>query len=184
MKAPFTRRRRPDRSKRRPVSLGKTTTAVVPPAQAIVERFQHILAEIERLPLPAGREGTELLDCARFASACIEKIFAKARDLLLKEPDAIPHWHCTKSTQRVLSKDAAKVFEALLRVDSALTFEEFLAACSTNLTAVRKLIAEHNPQLTVGEVEFELNRVLKDLISHDAIARLSRAKDKQIELSL
>jgi hypothetical protein len=56
-----------------------------------------------------------------------------------------------------------------------------LANSGASLTAVRKLIAEHNPQLTVDEVEFELNRVLKDLISHDTIARLSRSKERQIE---
>ena len=83
---------------------------------------------------------------------------------------------------RTLSKDTARVFDAIS--GHGLTIEQFLEACTTSLTALRKLLAERNPEWTADEIEFTLNRALVDLVSFDSIVRLSRSKDRQLKLEL
>jgi hypothetical protein len=154
------------------------------PVQAIVERMQHVLAEIDHLPLPIGKLGCQFLDCLELCDKIREKVRSKARDLLLKEPGIIPHWHVSETAQRRLSPDTARVFDALSREDDRLTPSEFLEACTTNLGALRKLLVERDPELSPDELEHALNRALVDLISYDTVTSLSRSKSKQIELSL
>jgi hypothetical protein len=59
-----------------------------------------------------------------------------------QQVDAILGWHVSETPQRTLSRDTARVFEALSREDDTLSPERFIEACSTNLGAVRKLLAE------------------------------------------
>jgi hypothetical protein len=183
MKAPLTRRRRAI-SDAVPGSLKKITTASAPPAQAIVERLQHVLADIDNLPLPTGKLGCQFLDALELLDKIREKVRQKARELLLKEPGIIPHWHVSETVQRTLSKNTLQVFIAAAHADNGLTGEEFITACTTSLGALRKLLAERNPHWSADEIERTLNGVLAELISYDTVTRLSRSKDKQIELSL
>jgi hypothetical protein len=85
---------------------------------------------------------------------------------------------------RTLSKNTARVFDALVRADDGLSLEAFVEVCTTSLTALRKLLAERNPDWTPDELEHLLNRALADLISYERITRLSRSKDRQLNLSL
>jgi hypothetical protein len=62
--------------------------------------------------------------------------------------------------------------------------EQFLEVCSTNLTALRKLLAEQNPDWSPDEIEHVLNRAFSDLISYEHVAHLARSKDKHPSLSL
>jgi hypothetical protein len=133
------------------------------------------------MALPTGQLGCEFLDALKLTERISDKIFAKARKLLLEQPGAIANWHCSEHPQRVLSKDTLKVFETL---GGKLTPEEFMAACSTSLTALRKAFSERNPHLSPDEIEHVLNRALVDLISYDSIIRLSGAKDRQLKLEL
>ena len=95
------------------------------------------------------------------------------------------HRLIAETAQRRLSPaDTARVFDALSREDDTPSPERFLEACTTNLGAVRKLLAERNPDWSPDEIEHVLNRVLVDLIHYETVTRLSRSKDKQIELSL
>jgi hypothetical protein len=159
------------------------TTPEIPNAQAKVEGFQHALAALDNLPLPTGSTATELLDTCKFAQAFCEKVFKKARELLRREPGAIPNWAISEIPQRTLSKDTLRIFDALSRAD-LLDAEEFMAACSTSLTALPSALAERNPHWSVDEIEHVLNRALSDLISFEKVIRLSRFKSRQIELSL
>ena len=54
---------------------------------------------------------------------------------------------------------------------------------SYRLTEVRELLSERNPQWGPEQVEYELNRILANLISHEKVTRLSRCKD-QLEFPL
>jgi hypothetical protein len=183
MKAPPKRKRRAI-ADAAPRSLKKITTAVIPPAQLIVERLQHVLSDIDSLPLPTGKLGCRFLDALELCDKIREKVRQKARELLGKEPGIIPHWHASETSTRTLSKNTLQVFIASAHADNGLTAEEFITACTTNLGALRKLLAERNPDWTPDELERALNRALSDLISYDTVTRLSRSKDKQIELSL
>jgi hypothetical protein len=153
-------------------------------AQAAIEGLQHVLAELDRLPLPVGKLGCQFLDALELCDKIREKVRQKARELLLKEPGIIPHWHASETSQRVLSKNTLKVFIAAAHADNSLTAEEFITYCTTNLGALRRLLAERNPDWSPDEIEHVLNHALVDLISYDTVTRLSRSKDRQLNLSL
>ena len=107
-------------------------------AQAVVERLQHLLADLDRLPLPIGPLGRQFLDALELCDKIRDKVRSKARELLLKSPGMIPCWHVSEVPQRVLSRDTMRVFDALSREDDRLTPEQFLEACTTSLTAARR----------------------------------------------
>jgi hypothetical protein len=154
------------------------------PEREIVQRLQYALAEIDRLPLPIGKLGCQFLDALELCDKIREKVRAKARELLLQEPGIIPCWHVSEVPQRVLSKNTLKVFIAAAHVDNGLTAEEFLTGCTTSLAALRKLLAERNPDWSADDLEHLLDRTLADLISYNTVTRLSRSKDRQLKLAL
>jgi hypothetical protein len=153
----------------------------ISPTQDLVERADRFLAGINHYRLPDGPEATRVLDLCETFDGIRTKLREKAKELLLREADAIPRWHVSDTPTRRLSGDTVKVYEA---VEGELTSEEFMAACSTSLTALHKALSERNPHLSPDEVEFTLNRALVDLISFEKASRLSRSKGKQIDLSL
>jgi hypothetical protein len=134
--------------------------------------------------LLTGKLGCQFLDCLELTDRIRTGYRDRVKELLLKEPGAIPNWHVSEIPQRVLSKDTLEVFDALSREDDTPSPERFLEACSTNLGAVRKLLAERNPELPPDQIEHDLNRVLGNLISYETLTRLVRTKDKQLKLSL
>jgi hypothetical protein len=154
------------------------------PERQIVEQLQHALAGIGRLPLLTGRLGCQFLDCLELTDKIRTRYRDRVKELLLKEPGAIPNWHVSEVPQRVLSKNTLKVFIAAAHADNGLTAEEFLTACTTSLTALRSMLAERNPDWTPDELERELSRVLADLIHFEKVLRLSRSEDRQFNLSL
>ena len=156
----------------------------VNPERETVQRLQYVLAEIDRLPLPAGSVGTAFLDALELCDKIREKVRQKARELLLESPGIIPGWSVSEASQRVLSKNTQAVFDALARRDDMLTPKRFIGACSVSLSAIRKLITELNPDMSPDEIEHALNRALSELISFEKVIRLARTKDKQIQLSL
>ena len=153
-------------------------------AQDLIERADRFLAGINHYRLPDGPEAARVLDLCETFDGIRTKLREKAKALLLKEPGAIPNWHVSEASQRVLSKNTLKVFIAAAHADNGLTAEEFLTVCTTSLTALRKLLAGRNPDWTPDELEHALNRALVDLVSYDTVTRLSRSKGKQLELSL
>lgn len=146
--------------------------------------MQYVLADIDSLPLPTGKLGSQFLDALELTDKIREKVRARAKELLLKAPTAIPNWHVNEIPMRTLSKDTTRIFDALSRADDRLSLEAFVEACTTSLGALRKLLAERNPDWSADEIERELSRILADLISFEMVTRLSRSKSKQIELSL
>ncbi len=131
------------------------------------------------MPLPTGQLGCEFLDALKLTERISEKVFAKARELLKQEPDAIPGWSCNETPHRVVSRDTPAVFRTLaksLEIDAL----DFLKACSGQPGLAAKT---HCPvQLSAwmwSEVEFTLNRTLENLISHELIARLTRSKNRR-----
>ena len=156
----------------------------ITPERQIVEQLQHALAGIDRLPLLTGRLGCQFLDCLELTDKIRTGYRDRVKQLLLKEPDAIPGWRVSETPQRRLSCDTARVFDALSREDDRLTPERFIEACSTNLGAVRKLLGEQNPEWNADQIEHVLNRVLAELISYEHVAHLARSKDKHPSLSL
>ena len=173
---------------------GKVSAALFPQAQQlevakptaeyeIVQQLQHVLARIDHLSLPTGQLGCEFLDALKLTERISEKIFAKARELLKREPDAIPGWSCNETPHRVVSRDTPAVFRTLsksLEIDAL----DFLHACSVSLGSLRKLIAAHTIGLSAEEVEFTINRTLENLISYELVARLTRSKPRQLRLTL
>ena len=81
-----------------------------------------------------------------------------------------------KRKRRLIAHEAAPSRKTL-EVETALR-------PPTSQAMVRKLLAERNPQWSVDEIEHVLNRVLSELISWETVTRLSRSKDKRIELAL
>ena len=150
----------------------------------VVEHLQAVLADIDRLPLLTGALGCQALDCFELVAKIREKYRDKARALLLEQPGAITNWHASETPQRVLSKDAQEVFDALASADDTLTPERFLEACSVSLTAIRKLLAARNPQWNADQVEVALNNALSAVIQYESICSLSRSKDRQLNLNL
>ena len=122
--------------------------AEVTPERQIVEHLQALLAKVDSMELPTGQLGCDFLDCLKITEKISEKVFTKARELLLKEPGAIPHWHVNEFPMRTLSKDTSKVFKALSHADDSLDAETLLEACTTNLGAIRKLLAGRNLNLS------------------------------------
>jgi hypothetical protein len=182
VKATIRKRGRASLIQKGATSAAKLTK--ITPEREIVQRLQYVLAEIDRLPLLTGSLGCQALDCFELVDKIRARYRERARKLLLEQPGAIPNWHCSETPQRVLSKDTARVFDALALRDDMLTPKRFIGACTVSLSAIRKLITELNPDMSPDEVEFTLNRALVDLISYDSITRLSRAKDRQLKLEL
>jgi hypothetical protein len=179
MKAPVKRMgRAPLKNDAAPASSKLTK---ISSTQDLVERADRFLAGINHYRLPDGPEAARVLDLCETFDGIRTKLREKAKELLLREPNAIPGYHVSEVPQRVLSKDTARVFDALSREDDRLTPERFLDACTTNLGGVRKLLGEQNPEWTPDELEHVLNRVLVDLIHFESVVRLSRSKGKQIE---
>ena len=103
------------------------------PERQIVESLQRVLSEVDSMALPGGQLGCEFLDALKLVERISEKVFAKARQLLQREPSAIPNWRVNEVPMRTLSKNTLKVFIASAHADSSLTAEEFLTYCTTNL---------------------------------------------------
>ena len=174
--------RAPSKSDAAPASSKLTKISA---ERQLVQRLQYVLAEVDRLPLPVGELGCQFLDCLELCEAIRSKVRDRAKQLLLKSPGIIPCWHVCETAQRRLSPaDTARVFDALSREDDRLSPEQFLEACTTNLSSLRKLLAERNPDWSPDELEYALNHALMDLIHFETVTRLSRSKGRQIELSL
>jgi hypothetical protein len=141
------------------------------PEREIVQRLQYVLAEIDRLPLPTGRLGTQFLDCLELTDKIHEKARAKARALLMREPNALPGWRVHETGPvRELDRDIAAVFEALQELDDSLTLERFLGACSTSFSAIHKLLDDYDPK--------GIDHALREVTHHrDGSVRLIRNKE-------
>jgi hypothetical protein len=152
--------------------------------QEFTKRLKAIATEFGRVHLPPGEPGTMVLDIFESLDKIRANLRDQAKEMLKRTPDALPGWHLTETAQRVLSKDTLKVFEVLADRDDSFSYEEFVAACTVSLTSLRKLFTERNPDWSPDQVEHTLNRALVDLISFDTVTRLSRSKDRQLNLSL
>jgi hypothetical protein len=151
--------------------------------EKVVTRLRGILADMDQMQLPIGTTGTAFLDALELVDGIRMKVREKAKQLLLKQPDALPGWRASEGVPvRELSRDASKVLELLSGEDENLPIETFLSACTTTLNAVRKLLAKRNSDWSTEQVEFELNRILRPLITYrQGYAKLTRIKD-QLEL--
>ena len=61
-------------------------------SQDIVERLEAIIAELQRLELPAGDIGSSLLDILEILEGIRAKTRIRAKALLSKAPAALPGW--------------------------------------------------------------------------------------------
>jgi hypothetical protein len=77
--------RAPSKNDAATVALTKST-----PAQAVVQKLEYLLAELDRLPLPIGKLGCQFLDALELCDQIRTKVREKAKELLLKKPGAIP----------------------------------------------------------------------------------------------
>lgn len=185
MRAPPTRKigRAPGKSSTATARqlIGKSST----PEREIVENLQRILADLDSLPMPRGKLGCAYLDALELVDKIRTREREKARTLLLEEPTAIPCWRASEDgPSRELSRDTRKVFEALSK-SFELSAEDFLTACSTSFSGLRKLIARWNPGMTNEEIESELDCILSDLTGYrKGPVRLVRLKGGQLELPL
>jgi hypothetical protein len=60
--------------------------------QNVVERLEAIIAELQRLELPAGDVGSSLLDILEILEGIRAKTRIRAKALLSKAPAALPGW--------------------------------------------------------------------------------------------
>ena len=58
----------------------------------IVARLLAVLTEIDRQPLPVGKNGAALLDLLELIDQIREKVRAKIKQILLEDPAAVPVW--------------------------------------------------------------------------------------------
>jgi hypothetical protein len=159
-----------------------TDSSLVPiPAQVAIERLKRVLAQIDQLPLSLGPEGCALLDALELAHKIRERIREKARDLLTKNPRAIPHWYTETINRRQLDKDTAKVFEALALSDivPGLDAITFLKACTVSLPGINRLINEefNGVGLSLDELDREISQALADVTSFEPVTRLLRDRE-------
>ena len=151
MKAPIKRMgRAPLKNDAAPAS---SKLSKISSTQDLVERADRFLARINHYRLPDGPEAARVLDLCETFDGIRTRLREKAKQLLLREPNAIPGYHVSEVPQRVLSKDTAKVFRVLSHAVSEIGAEQFLTACTASLSGVRKLISELNPDLSADEID-------------------------------
>jgi len=103
--------------------------------QQIVARLRRYLelAKRSRLTLD-GEVRCAMLDCLELAKELRYEVRSQAKELLLREPDLIPHWSAKESDPaRELSRDAVAVFDRLSQVDDGITARLFIQACAPTL---------------------------------------------------
>jgi hypothetical protein len=87
----------------------------------VVENLRALPEQVDHLALPTGPLGRDFLDALEVLDQTRLKIRAKARELLLRDPGAIPNWTAVQGgTVRELSKDALAVFAAMAKSDARL----------------------------------------------------------------
>jgi hypothetical protein len=65
----------------------------------IVERLEVIIAELQRLELPAGDIGSSLLDILEILEGIRAKTRIRAKALLSKAPAALPGWSVSSANR-------------------------------------------------------------------------------------
>ena len=68
-------------------------------SQDIVERLEAIIAELQRLELPAGDVGSSLLDILEILEGIRAKTRIRAKALLSKAPAALPGWSVSSANR-------------------------------------------------------------------------------------
>jgi hypothetical protein len=92
-------------STRNAATAASSKLTKISPTQDLVERTDRFLAEINHYRLPDGPEAARVLDLCETFDGIRTKLREKARELLLREPHAIPHWRVSQIPQRTLSKN-------------------------------------------------------------------------------
>jgi hypothetical protein len=73
--------------------------------QQIIERLEAVITQLKRLPIPTGPTGGYLLDALELTDQIRDEIRAKARTLLVEQPDLIEGWHVETQTIYRLCRD-------------------------------------------------------------------------------
>jgi hypothetical protein len=68
--------------------------------QELQRRLAAIVGELEKLSLPAGRDGSTLLDTLEATERVRQMIRARAKARLSKEPNALPGWQISLANGR------------------------------------------------------------------------------------
>jgi hypothetical protein len=147
----------------------------------VVQSLRHILVKLDQLALPTGKVGADFLDALEVTDKIRTKARDKAKELLLNgDPNALPGWYAIKVyPMREIAKDIFKVYEALHEADGSLTGEAFAKACTTNLTAIRRLVVDRYPDWDTDTVERFLNHSLRDVIGYkEGYSKLMRKRSR------
>ncbi len=96
--------------------------------EAVVQHLQHVLAELHRLPLPTGRVGCQFLDCLELVDQIALVCAKRLRNYSSRNRASSPTGTSEETPQWTLSRDTARVFEALPREDDTLSPERFIEA--------------------------------------------------------
>jgi hypothetical protein len=144
----------------------------------VVQRLRRVPEDVDQLALPTGRRGTAFLDALEVVEKIRARMRDKAKELLLTEPEAIPDYFVIKGyPMRELSKDVSAVFRTLHKADESITGREFMTACTTTLSAIRKLISEQHPDWDTERLERFLTHSLSPVVSYrKCSAKLMRRK--------
>jgi hypothetical protein len=148
----------------------------------IVARLLAVLTEIDRQPLPVGKNGAALLDLLELIDQIREKVRAKIKQILLEDPAAVPVWTARVIRgPRGLVQDLKAIHESVREVFPGLSFNEFLGACKTSFAQLQGVISARSPGLDPKLFARELDRALSDQIRiGEPVIRLVRSKPLRI----
>jgi hypothetical protein len=151
--------------------------------QQIVARLAHVLAQIDRLPLPIGQAGCHLLDALELAAQIREKVREKARELLTEDPRGIANWYLQDGAYvRELGQHTAREVWERIEDDSGLSLEDFLRCCRPGLIALENAIQCAADPLEPHQARALVNRLLGDLLTTRQNAASLRRRKEQPQL--
>jgi hypothetical protein len=147
--------------------------------QELLRRLDGDLEQLSRGAVYTGETGDLALRACKKAERIITAYYENVKELLERDPHAIRGWKLEVTSRRVISRDSAKVYEALSG-ETELSPEDFLGACTPSISGVTKLL-ETCEGMEAEEAHHVIEHALGDcgLLSHEIVHRLVQDKGDQ-----
>jgi hypothetical protein len=168
-----------DQPVKAPVKSGSEpdATLVSYKPQQLLRRLDADLEQLSRGVVYTGETGDLALRILKKVEGFITTYEENVKELLERQPHAIPGWRLETQNRRSLSRDTVKVYEALAGVVE-LSPEDFLPACAPSISGATKLL-ETQGGMEAEEANHVIEHALGDcgLLSHEIVHRLVRDKE-------